>query len=60
MTSRAVLKVMANTKVGGAITSRWPNAFAASGSVYAGLASPTASANSRIFSRPTSYGSVGG
>ena len=47
-------------KVGGAITSGWPSARAASGSRYAGLSSPIASANSRIFSRPTSYGGVGG
>src|SRR5262245_24052341 len=45
--------------VGGAMTSGWPSALAASGSRYAGLASPMASANSRIFSRPTSYGAVG-
>src|SRR5436305_636199 len=46
--------------VGGATTSGWPSLRAASGSKYAGSAAPTASANSRIFSRPTRYGGGGG
>src|SRR4051812_50105268 len=45
--------------VGGAMTSGYPAARAASGSTCTGC-SPATSANSRIFSRPTSYGGVGG
>src|SRR5919107_1622338 len=46
-------------KVGGAMTSGYPAARAAAGSTCTGC-SPATSANSRIFSRPTSYGGVGG
>src|SRR5215211_6360021 len=50
---------MITAKVGGAMTSAYPAAWAASGSTWKGC-SPATSANSRIFSRPTSYGGVGG
>ena len=39
--------------IGGATTSAYPAARAASTSRYSGLVSPTADAYSRIFSRPT-------
>ena len=41
-------------KVGGAMTSGWPAARAASASRYTGSSSPIAAANSAIFARPTS------
>src|ERR1700729_143300 len=41
--------------IGGATTSAYPAARAASTSRYSGLVSPTADAYSRIFSRPTAY-----
>src|SRR3954468_19316850 len=47
-------------KVGGAITSGWPSARAASGSRWTGCGLPMATANSAIFSRPTSYTADGG
>src|SRR5687768_12758968 len=46
--------------VGGAITSAWPQDCARAGSRWTGSAAPIASANSRIFSRLTLYGAVGG
>src|SRR5690349_8002966 len=46
--------------VGGATTSGYPRARAAAGSWYSASYAPMARANSRIFSRPTRYGSVGG
>jgi hypothetical protein len=46
--------------VGGATTSAYPAARAASGSWYSASVAPMAEANSRIFSRPTRYGGVGG
>src|SRR4249919_2008241 len=46
--------------VGGATTSRWPAARAASTSRHTEAPSPMARANSRIFSRLTRYGGEGG
>ena len=54
----AMLITIAN--VGGAITSGYPAARAASRSRYSGFGSPIASANSAILTRLTSYGSPGG
>src|ERR671920_759295 len=50
---------MITANVGGAMTSGYPAVRAASGSTWKGC-SPATSANSRIFSRPTSYGGMGG
>ena len=47
-------------KVGGATRSLCPSAAAASTSKWAGWVALTARANSRIFSRPTSYTSAAG
>ena len=59
--SGASLRCAARTaNVGGAIRSGWPSALAASGSRWTASWAPTASANSRIFSRPTSYTGDGG
>ena len=52
--------VMTIANVGGAMTSGYPAARAASRSRHSGLGSPIASANSAILTRLTSYGSDGG
>ena len=49
----SVRSCMMTAKVGGATTSSYPAAFAASGSRLIGLVAKTARANSRTFSRPT-------
>src|SRR6476646_3260031 len=51
---------MSTAKVGGAMTSRYPRAWATARSTCTGSVEPTASANSRILAEPTAYGWVGG
>ena len=51
---------MTIANVGGAMTSGYPAARAASRSRHSGLGSPIALANSAILTRLTSYGSDGG